>query len=72
MVSAMLNGVENLTLVRAITPKQARVFANGGGGGSKSSVVLSGILDVVDTTLKLEAYSRGMPGALAELKLCSI
>ncbi|KAM1185339.1 hypothetical protein FF1_014618 [Malus domestica] len=30
------------------------------------------ILDVVDTTLKLEAYLRGTPGALAELKLCNI
>ncbi|KAM0981533.1 hypothetical protein ACFX1S_014749 [Malus domestica] len=30
------------------------------------------ILDVVDTTLKLEAYSRGTPGALAELELCNI
>ncbi|KAM0992085.1 hypothetical protein ACFX13_010555 [Malus domestica] len=38
----------------------------------KISIATGRILDVVDTTLKLEAYSRGTPGALAELKLCSI
>ncbi|KAM2046221.1 hypothetical protein EV2_010699 [Malus domestica] len=39
---------------------------------TKDQQAICRILDVVDTTLKLEAYSRGTPGALAELKLCSI